>query len=270
MNISSLQPLNNKYIHIAYISIIAFLLLWATIGPSILRAAAQDDDARILGVLCNSYGEGVQVNREGRSETISFGEWLADQRPALVDLFNEVGCTGISASVSGGVVSGSVATRSITRCDEDAPPSPPLPACRDDQVGVDIDGDGVGDISILKRFSVNTFMGLVEGTGLLRWTSFVDIEAGTSTFGGVRLFTGTVGDSEPGTMSFIVTGFADTSDLSNFLITTTNVVVEGSGQGGLEGICGGGTTSAQGPAGGPFEGASEFEFRFGAACNDSI
>jgi len=98
MNTSSIRTLNNKYIHIAYISIIASLLLWATIGPSLLRAAAQDNDDRVLEVLCNSYGEGVDVNREGRSERISFAEWLADFRPGLVDLFNEVGCGGISAT----------------------------------------------------------------------------------------------------------------------------------------------------------------------------
>jgi len=96
MNVSSLQLPNNRYIHIVYISIIASLLVGTALTPSLLRAAAQDDDARVLAVLCSSYGEGVDVNREGRSERISFAEWLHDFRPDLVDLFNEVGCGGIS------------------------------------------------------------------------------------------------------------------------------------------------------------------------------
>ena len=119
MKIGSLQPLRNKYIHIAYISIIAALLFWATVGPSVLQAAAQDDDTRVLEVLCNSYGEGVDVNREGRTERISFREWLAEQRPGLVDLFNDVGCINVSAAVTGGEFFG-------TGVAIDGPNEPPL------------------------------------------------------------------------------------------------------------------------------------------------
>ena len=143
MNKSLLQLPNSKYIHIVYISIIASLLLGATVGPSILRAAAQDDDARVLGVLCNSYGEGVDVNREGRSERISFAEWLADQRPGLVDLFNEVGCAGISAAVAGGEFFGSGTIVSTT-----VRTAEPLSAC----------------VDLVTRTGTRVWTGIVDGT----------------------------------------------------------------------------------------------------------
>ena len=47
MNISSLQPLNTKYMRIAYATIIASILLLATIGPALLIAASDDDDNEV-------------------------------------------------------------------------------------------------------------------------------------------------------------------------------------------------------------------------------
>jgi len=107
MNISLLQLPNNKYIHIVYISIIASLLLGAALAPSLLQAAAQEAGEAKLEVLCNNYGEGVTISRAGRSESISFREWLAIENPDLLDLFNQVGCVGISAAVTGGEIFGS-------------------------------------------------------------------------------------------------------------------------------------------------------------------
>ena len=147
MKINPLQLPNNKYIQVVYISIIAALLLGATVAPSLLRAAAQEDDTRVLEVLCNSYGEGVDISREGRSERISFGEWLADHRPDLVDIFNEVGCAGISGSeefVGTGAASASVdrTTETIFDCG---------------------DADPNTNVDFVTRPGTFTFTGIIDG-----------------------------------------------------------------------------------------------------------
>lgn len=52
------------------------------------------EDLLVLETLCGTYGNSVQINREGRQETVSFGEWISLFRPDLLELFDEVGCAG--------------------------------------------------------------------------------------------------------------------------------------------------------------------------------
>lgn len=93
MNISSLQPLNTRYTRIAYATIISSILLLA--GISVVSPSLATDEKKIvLETLCNTYGNTLQINREGRQETVSFGEWISLFRPDLLELFNEVGCPG--------------------------------------------------------------------------------------------------------------------------------------------------------------------------------
>ncbi len=257
MNISTLQLPNSKYVHIVYISIIAALLLGATIGPSLLRAAAQENDATVLEVLCNSYGEGVTVNREGRSETISFGEWLAVQRPGLVVLFNEVGCAGISASVTGGIVSGTFAALVLVPCND------PDIECIQDHF-IDVDGDGVDDLRITTRTIIATITGEMNGNRISIQQITQDLETNIATAVAMGEFVGTIGDSEPGAFREIITLLSDRSQAPAFFqFSGTSSVVAGSGTGGLKGICGATTLEGSGP---PFVTVNSFDFAFGAAC----
>lgn len=257
MNSSSILTLNNKYIHVVYISIIASLLLGTALAPSLLRAAAQDDDARVLEVLCNSYGEGVDVSREGRSERISFGEWLADQRPGLVDLFSEVGCAGISASVSGGIVSGTFGARVLVPCND------PDIECIQDHF-IDVDGDGVDDLRITTRTIVATLTGDMNGRRISIQQITQDLETNIATAVAMGEFFGTIGDSEPGAFREIITLLSDRSQAPEFFqFSGTSSVVAGSGTGGLKGICGATTLEGSGP---PFVTVNSFDFAFGAAC----
>ena len=257
MNISPLQLPNSKYLHIVYISIIAALLLGATVAPSVVRAAAQENDARILEVLCNSYGEGVNVNREGRSERISFGEWLADQRPGLVDLFSEVGCAGISTSVTGGIVSGTFTSLAVVPCND------PDIVCIQDHF-IDVDGDGVDDLRITTRTIVSTLTGDMTGRRISLQQITQDLHTNIATAVAMGEFVGTVGDSEPGAFREIITLLSDRSQAPEFFqFSGTSSVVAESGTGGLKGICGGTILDGSGP---PFVIANSFDFAFGAAC----
>lgn len=261
--INSLQLPNSKYMHVVYISIIAALLLGATVGPSLLRAAAQEDDARILAVLCNSYGEGVDVNREGRTERISFGDWLAEQRPGLVVLFNEVGCAGISIAVTGGTVSGPASTVATLPCFTGADPDPD---CIKDRK-VDLDGDGTPDVRITTRQTIVEFLpgSVLVGKLVGVQTIWEDLHARVAHAEFSGIFSGTVGDSEPGSMVMGSSLVSDRSEApAHFAFSFTYTVLQGSGLLGLEGICGGGLGSGEGP---PFLSNSQYEFRFGSSCN---
>lgn len=51
MNISSLQPLNErKYLYVIFATILAAVLLTASIGPSFLASASDDDDEEVIHV----------------------------------------------------------------------------------------------------------------------------------------------------------------------------------------------------------------------------
>ena len=255
MNISSILPLRNKYIHIVYISIIASLLLVATVGPSLLQAAAQEGNEVQLATLCTHYGEGVVINRGGRTESISFGEWLIVEHSELVDLFNQVGCSGISAAVTGGIVRGETTLRSFS-------------GANIVERFIDLDGDGEDDLRIRARTFLQDLTGILEGQSVAQSIVRRDLQALTTSQAITVVFSGTVGDSEPGTMTWINTVVADLSDPDNFTFKGRIVVIEGSGHDGLEGICGGGTTLGQGPAGGPFSAESDFAFAFGESCQN--
>jgi hypothetical protein len=82
-------------------------------------------------------------------------------------------------------------------------------------------------------------------------------------------FRGTVGDSDPGIFSFIVSYIADRSACGSgcppgtIKFDATFTVVEGSGMNGLAGICGGGTWNSLSSTS---AGTYDFTFRFGNDC----
>ncbi len=236
---SSLQIPNNKYIHIVYISIIASLLLGATVGPSLLRAAAQEDDTRILEVLCNSYGEGVDVTRGGRSERISFSEWLADFRPGLVDLFSEVGCAGISDT------QGVILRRANVGVFVDSVPA------------VNIKTQAVGPHTINTETTVGEYSGDVAGTLACTRTVIVNVDEARFTGTAICNFVGRVLGSDSGSMTKIF------SFDGPFGGPVPGTVQFSQGVGGLQGICGGGTFLNV--AGEVFY---DYVFAFGDDCDD--
>lgn len=64
MNISLLQPLNAKYMRVAYVAIITSILLLAAIGPSLLAAASDDpdnDETTCLGTITGDVDGDVVV-----------------------------------------------------------------------------------------------------------------------------------------------------------------------------------------------------------------
>ncbi|MEE9282592.1 MAG: hypothetical protein V3U49_00760 [Nitrososphaerales archaeon] len=213
MNISPLQLPNNKYIHVVYISIIAALLLGATIGPSLLRAAAQEDDARILEVLCNSYGEGVDINRDGRSVRISFGEWLSIQHPNLIDHFNEVGCL--------------VSEQALTAL---APVSGTFLGL--EPVVTSVITTQAGD-TIIQRTRTWEMVGDISGT-LDNVEKLVIGSAGTGTYQALGTFTGTILGSALGEADF--KGQCTIENIGTPQITTSCGFTLDNGRGGLVGL----------------------------------
>ncbi len=138
---------------------------------------------------------------------------------------------------------------------------------------VDFDGDGTDDF-ILRTCQIisDWYEGVVLGTatGVQQYT--INLNTGSSDFTNYLTFTGTVGDSEPGTMTLISTGSLDVSEFPILSWKGTHVVLEGSGSGGLEGICGGGTYEGgrPGPPGTPAITNFECEFRFGDVCRGNM
>lgn len=126
----------------------------------------------------------------------------------------------------------------------------------------------VGDLKFTTRRLLSTYSGDVQGrtTGLQIIT-----ENTTEKIANIVTpvsFTGTI-DGRTGTFAATVTLISDRSDPSLYVFKGTFTVIEGSGQEGLEGICGGGTTLGSGPPAGPFTTNYDFTFRFGDACNSA-
>lgn len=70
MNLSSFQPLTEKkYIYIGFGAIVATILVMATIGPSLLVAASDDDDG-----LVSFSGGGFQVSVRTSRETVTIDD----------------------------------------------------------------------------------------------------------------------------------------------------------------------------------------------------
>jgi hypothetical protein len=78
-------------------------------------------------------------------------------------------------------------------------------------------------------------------------------------------YSGTIGNSQPGTFSETLTYTIDYSNPSHIVVSGSATIVQGSGQGGLKGICGGGmfqgllTTP-------PTPGTFDDTYHFGASC----
>lgn len=132
---------------------------------------------------------------------------------------------------------------------------------------VDLDGDLVDDYLMTTRQVLHTVTGILEGMGFGTQTITQDLNTNKAYARSLDTFTGTVGDSEPGSFSWVTTFVSDRSQAPDLIQWEGNIViVEGSGTGGLEGICGGGTYQGSGNAIDGFISTSNYEFRFGDAC----
>jgi hypothetical protein len=81
----------------------------------------------------------------------------------------------------------------------------------------------------------------------------------------IGTYSGTIGNSQPGIFSETFTYIFDYSNPSHVVVSGTETVIQGSGQGGLKGICGGGTFQAT-VTSPPSPGTFDFTFHFGASC----
>lgn len=126
---------------------------------------------------------------------------------------------------------------------------------------VDTDGDGVDDLRITTRRLVLEYTGVLDGTGIALMTITQDLHTNIARASTIINYYGRVGDSEPGAMTMIVTLISDRSG-PIYKAHGSIVAVEGTGVGGLEGICGGGTYQVEGPPAGPFTATAYYEFRF--------
>ncbi len=189
---------------------------------------------------------------------------------ALILLMASLATTGQSMAAGAGAeirATGTFTTRfSSNICHED-PLKRPEPSCVPTQT--------VGDLVIFSRYNVSTYTGSLVGTTVSLSTTARDDVVGKKAFASTRgTFSGTL-ELEPGTLSkpgsfALLSHFVtDRSDLTvPFLpIEGRLVVVEGSGMGGLEGICGGGSFKSV-LEGGLSTGVTEFDFtfRFGKDC----
>jgi len=93
-------------------------------------------------------------------------------------------------------------------------------------------------------------------------TSARDVGSNTRVATTTSTYQGTIGNSQPGVFSEILTYTVDYSNPSHIVVSGRATVIQGSGQGGLAGICGGGTF--QGLLGSP--GTFDDIYRFGASC----
>ncbi len=136
--------------------------------------------------------------------------------------------------------------------------------------------------AILSRYNVSTFAGSLEGTSVtwstvLRTDNFPseDALAKKAFQTNIGTFVGTLDRSEPGSFSSITHTVVDRAcrfqpvpcQPGQIPAEGKFVVVEGSGMGGLEGICGGGSFKSV-LDGGLSTGVTEFDFtfRFGKDC----
>lgn len=135
---------------------------------------------------------------------------------------------------------------------------------------VDLDGDGTNDYRIRTGLQMVTSTGLMNGTFTGYFTNTLDlrtlIQRGNTTF----TFWGTVGDSEPGTMTTTTNAILDASNPALLKFKSKPVVVAGSGSGGLEGITGLGVVQDEFPPAGPFVLTADMEFRFSNASGTAF
>ena len=125
----------------------------------------------------------------------------------------------------------------------------------------------LGDLSITLRYVVLAFTGSLEGTAVNQQSIVRDDVVQKKSFvTATGTFFGTLEGSEPGSFSFIVHNVIDRSACPCPPGITPSagkfVVVEGTGSGGLEGICGGGTFVSPTALGSTYE----HTYRFGKDC----
>ena len=134
-----------------------------------------------------------------------------------------------------------------------------------------VDTSVVNGQTVLTRATVDTYSGTQSGTatGLQQRIS----NALTSETAEYSEFTGTIGESASGTFAIIITITGDTSKCpcppGAITFSGTDVVVAGSGMGGLAGICGGGTFSGTGDPVHGFTTTYDNTFHFGGSCNSN-
>ena len=123
-----------------------------------------------------------------------------------------------------------------------------------------------GNLSIISRYSVSRYTGSLQGTTVALQTVVRDDVVEKKTFQtNTGAFWGTLDGFEPGSFSFIAHLVADRSDCpcppGSAPFEAKFVVVEGTGKGGLEGICGGGILKT-----GAASTDYDYTFRFGKDC----
>lgn len=123
-----------------------------------------------------------------------------------------------------------------------------------------------GNLVVLSRYALSTYGGSLQGKTLTLQTVVREDPVGFQTNTGQ--FWGTLEGFEPGSFSFIVHNVVDRSGCPcppGFApFDAKFVVVKGTGSGGLEGICGGGTLKTDGTPGAATE--YNYTFRFGKDC----
>lgn len=130
-----------------------------------------------------------------------------------------------------------------------------------------------GNLDILSRYNLITFRGSLEGGGLsLQTITRDDVVAKKAWLTNIGTFFGSLDGSEPGSFSFITHAVTDRTACVRDVacpssLTPTHgkvIVIAGTGQDGLAGICGGGTFDR--PRGEPATSSYDFTFRFGKDC----
>ena len=124
-----------------------------------------------------------------------------------------------------------------------------------------------GNLVIFSRYAVTTYTGSLEGTTVTLQTTVRDDVVEKKAFQtNTGHFWGRLDGLEPGSFSFIVHNVVDRSLCPcppGLLAQEVKfVVVEGTGSGGLEGICGGGTLKTAGTPSTDYD----YTFRFGKDC----
>ena len=119
---------------------------------------------------------------------------------------------------------------------------------------------------IISRYAVNTYAGDLQGRSVALQTVVRDDVVEKKTFQtNTGTFWGTLDGSELGSFSFISHLVADRSVPGSAPFEANFVVVEGTGRGGLEGICGGGLIKTE-DVGGTVVTVYNYTFRFGKDC----
>jgi hypothetical protein len=129
----------------------------------------------------------------------------------------------------------------------------------------------VGGSTVLTRAVVSVYSGTLSGTSTALQQRISN--ALTSETASYAEFTGTLAGSTSGTYASIITISGNTSGCpcppGTITFSGTEIIVAGSGMGGLKGICGGGTFSGTGDPVNGFTTTYDLTFHFGGSCNSN-